>query len=196
MCCMPSCAPPSCAQAVLSAVKTTFAALKQRLSSKAVGGVFVLERPIFSVDLLLRVPAVVVNPSVDEIQATINATAKKARWQWAGRGFTGVHAACWLFLPVCWVAATARVLCHRLLLASNISTHTPALTTPPAGAAMHQAPAHVGRLGWRRQCQQQQRGSGGQLLQPHSQGPRRGEGGPAADGQPRGHEAGHGRVPG
>ena len=44
----------SCAQAVLSAVKTTFSALRLRLGSKAVGGVFLLERPIFSVDIRLQ----------------------------------------------------------------------------------------------------------------------------------------------
>jgi hypothetical protein len=65
------------AQAVLAAVKSTFSALKLRLNSKAVGGVFMLEHPVFTVDLLLRVPNVVINPSLDEIQHTINATAKK-----------------------------------------------------------------------------------------------------------------------
>lgn len=71
-------------QAVLGAVKNTFTALKHRLGSKAVGGVFVLERPLFGVELQLRLPSVVINPSLEEIQETINSTAKKVGG-WRGK---------------------------------------------------------------------------------------------------------------
>ncbi|PSC73956.1 flagellar outer dynein arm heavy chain gamma [Micractinium conductrix] len=64
-------------QALLSAVKSSFSGLKRRLASTAVGGALFLERPVFGVDLQLRVPAVVLHPSLEEIQEAINATAKK-----------------------------------------------------------------------------------------------------------------------
>lgn len=64
-------------QSLLTAVKSSFAALRRRVASTAVGGALFLERPIFGVDLQLRVPAVVLSPSLDEIQAAINDTAKQ-----------------------------------------------------------------------------------------------------------------------
>ena len=70
----------------------TFAALKCRLASKVVGGALVLERPIFGVELQLRMPDVVLHPSLDEIQEAINATAKnilhstKQLRKWGGEG--------------------------------------------------------------------------------------------------------------
>lgn len=70
------------AQSLLSAVKSSFAALRHRLASTAVGGVLFLECPLFSVELQLRLPAVVLGPSLEEIQEVINDTAKKVR----GRG--------------------------------------------------------------------------------------------------------------
>lgn len=76
-------------QSVLAAVKSSFAALSRRLASTAVGGALFLERPIFGVDLQLRVPAVVLSPSLDEIQEAINDTAKKVgegRARGVGRG--------------------------------------------------------------------------------------------------------------
>lgn len=51
--------------------------LRGRLASTAVGGVLFLERPLFSMDLQLRVPAVVLSPSLDDVQEAINDTAKK-----------------------------------------------------------------------------------------------------------------------
>ncbi len=70
----------ACPQSLLSAVKSSFALLRRRLASTAVGGVLFLERPLFSVDLQLRVPAVVLSPSLDDIQQAINDTAKKVAW--------------------------------------------------------------------------------------------------------------------
>lgn len=64
-------------QSLLSAVKSSYAALRRRLASTAVGGVLFLERPLFSVELQLRLPAVVLGPSLEEIQDAINDTAKK-----------------------------------------------------------------------------------------------------------------------
>jgi len=64
-------------QSLLSSVKSSFFVLKQRLGSTAVGGALFLERPVFSVDLQLRVPSVVLHPSLEEIQEAINSTAKK-----------------------------------------------------------------------------------------------------------------------
>lgn len=64
-------------QSLLSAMSSSFAALKRRLNSKAVGGVLFLERPLFAVDVQLRMPDVVLHPSLDELQEAINATAKR-----------------------------------------------------------------------------------------------------------------------
>lgn len=72
-------------QALLSAVKSSFSGLKRRLASTAVGGALFLERPVFGVDLQLRVPAVVLHPSLEEIQEAINATAKKVGRRRGGR---------------------------------------------------------------------------------------------------------------
>lgn len=51
--------------------------LRRRLASTAVGGVLFLECPLFSMDLQLRVPAVVLSPSLDDVQEAVNDTAKK-----------------------------------------------------------------------------------------------------------------------
>ncbi|KAL4452763.1 hypothetical protein ABPG75_008425, partial [Micractinium tetrahymenae] len=64
-------------QSLLAAVRSSFSELKRRLGSTAVGGVLFLDRPVFGVDLQLRVPSVVLHPSLEEIQEAINATAKK-----------------------------------------------------------------------------------------------------------------------
>eukprot|EP00887_Chlorella_sp_A99_P001633 scaffold8.g1633.t1 len=77
-------------QSLLSAMNLSFSALKRRLASKAVGGALFLERPVFGVDLQLRMPDVVLHPSLDEIQEAINTTAKrvlestKALRMWGG----------------------------------------------------------------------------------------------------------------
>ena len=70
--------PPS-PQSLLAAVKSSFGALRRRLAPTAGGGALFLDRPLFGVDLQLRVPAVVLSPSLDEIQEAINNIAKKAR---------------------------------------------------------------------------------------------------------------------
>lgn len=64
-------------QSVLAAVKASFAALRARLASTAVGGALYLERPLFGLDLELRPPAVVVSPSLEEVQGAINDAAKQ-----------------------------------------------------------------------------------------------------------------------
>lgn len=69
--------PPATPQSLLSAVKSSFSVLRRRLASTAVGGVLFLERPLFSMDLQLRVPSVVLSPSLDDVQEAINDTAKK-----------------------------------------------------------------------------------------------------------------------
>ena len=76
---------PRPVQSLLSAVKSSFAALRFRLASTAVGGVLFVERPLFSVELQLRLPAVVLGPSLEEIQEVINDTARKASGWGRGR---------------------------------------------------------------------------------------------------------------
>lgn len=66
-------------QSLLSAVQASFSDLKRRLGSTAVGGTHLLDRPVFGFDLQLRVPSVVLHPSLEEIQEAIDSTAKKAR---------------------------------------------------------------------------------------------------------------------
>lgn len=67
-------------QSLLSAVKTSFAALQRRLGPASDGeGGLPTERPVFKVDLQLLVPRVVPSPSLDELQQSIGAAAKLVR---------------------------------------------------------------------------------------------------------------------
>ena len=63
-------------QAILAATRASFTALKHRLGSKSSGAFMFLERPFFDVDVELKVPDVVMQPSLEEIQGAINTTAK------------------------------------------------------------------------------------------------------------------------
>ena len=64
-------------QAILTATRASFLAMKKRLGSRSSGGFLYVERPIFGVDVQLTVPKVSMNPSLEEIQGAINSTAKK-----------------------------------------------------------------------------------------------------------------------
>lgn len=116
----PACRELSCCalpppQSLLSAVRASFGELKHRLGSTAVGGALFLDRPVFGVDLQLRVPSVVLHPSLEEIQEAINSTAKKASGGGSGggrsRGFWSAPSArsCTRFGPVCLLERAARV---------------------------------------------------------------------------------------
>jgi len=62
---------------VLSATKNSFNLMKKRLGSRSSGGFLFVERPFFDVDVELTIPDVSMNPSLDEIQQAINASAKR-----------------------------------------------------------------------------------------------------------------------
>ena len=63
-------------QAVLACTQKSLQVMKRRLGSKISGGFLFVERPIFDVDVELKVPNVVMNPPLTEIQAAINTCAK------------------------------------------------------------------------------------------------------------------------
>jgi dynein heavy chain, axonemal len=64
-------------QAILAATRKAFAAMKKRLGSRSSGGFLFVERPFFDVDVELTIPNVSMNPTLEDIQGAINATAKK-----------------------------------------------------------------------------------------------------------------------
>ena len=64
-------------QAILRATKSSFAAMKKRLAGISNVNAASAERPFFDVSVELTVPRVTMNPTLDDIQAAINATAKK-----------------------------------------------------------------------------------------------------------------------
>lgn len=66
-------------QAILRATKSSFAAMKKRLAGISNASAASAERPFFDVSVELTVPRVTMNPTLDDIQAAINATAKKVR---------------------------------------------------------------------------------------------------------------------
>ena len=66
-----------CMQAILRATKSSFAAMKKRLGGISTSSGNSAERPFFDVSVELSVPRVTMNPTLDDIQAAINATAKK-----------------------------------------------------------------------------------------------------------------------
>eukprot|EP00959_Pyramimonas_sp_CCMP1952_P424297 8887218-Pyramimonas_sp.AAC.2 len=55
----------------------SFNKMKKRLGSRSSGGFLFVERPFFDVEVELRIPSVNMNPSLEEIQQSINETAKK-----------------------------------------------------------------------------------------------------------------------
>lgn len=66
------------AQAILTATKKSLAALRKRLGGRG-HSFFALDQPFFTVALQLAVPNVICNPALTDIQAAINAAAKKVR---------------------------------------------------------------------------------------------------------------------
>eukprot|EP00884_Botryococcus_braunii_P007425 jgi/Botrbrau1/16684/Bobra.0317s0002.1 len=64
-------------QALLTATKTSLAAMRKRLGSRSGAGFLFVERPFFDVNVELCVPHVTMRPTLEEIQGAINATAKK-----------------------------------------------------------------------------------------------------------------------
>eukprot|EP00899_Mesostigma_viride_P009796 jgi/Mesvir1/18818/Mv04309-RA.2 len=64
-------------QAILSATKKSFNAMKRRLGSRTSGGFLFVDRPFFDVDVELSIPNVSMNPSLEDIQGAINTTAKR-----------------------------------------------------------------------------------------------------------------------
>ena len=61
--------------AFLNCTKQSFFALKNRLKSRTSTGLFWVERPFFDVDVELAIPAPAMNPSLEEIQISINRCA-------------------------------------------------------------------------------------------------------------------------
>ena len=64
-------------QAVLAATQRSLDMLKKRLASGISGGFLYVEKPFFDVDVELTVPNVSMNPSLEEIQKTVNMAAKE-----------------------------------------------------------------------------------------------------------------------
>ena len=64
-------------QAILSATRASFTAMKKRLGSRASAGFLYVERPLFDVSVQLSVPRVVMVPSLEDIQTAINTAGKK-----------------------------------------------------------------------------------------------------------------------
>jgi dynein heavy chain len=63
--------------ALAHVTKCSFAAIKQRLGSRASGGFFFMEHPFFEVTLELSIPHITTNPSLDDIQSAVNSVAKR-----------------------------------------------------------------------------------------------------------------------
>eukprot|EP00854_Cymbomonas_tetramitiformis_P002070 gene2070-2767_t len=63
-------------QAVLTSTRRTFDKMKRRLGSRSSGGFLFVERPFFEVDIELCIPEVSLNPSLEDIQASIISCAK------------------------------------------------------------------------------------------------------------------------
>jgi dynein heavy chain, axonemal len=63
--------------AVAQASKNSFHVLKTRLSRGSKSSLYFVEKPFFNVEINLKVPNVVVSPSLEEIQEAINTCAKK-----------------------------------------------------------------------------------------------------------------------
>ena len=63
-------------RAIRTATKKSPAPFRRRLGGRG-SGFFTLEQPFFTVSLQLAVPNVICNPALTDIQAAINAAAKK-----------------------------------------------------------------------------------------------------------------------
>ena len=64
-------------QAILSATQRSLNVLKKRLAAGMSAGFLFVDRPFFDVDVELTVPVVSMNPSLEDIQSTVNNTAKQ-----------------------------------------------------------------------------------------------------------------------
>jgi dynein heavy chain len=62
-------------QALLNSTKASLNAIKKRVGSRGGTGFLYVERPFFELEVCLAVPAVKLNPELDDIQKTINKTA-------------------------------------------------------------------------------------------------------------------------
>ena len=62
--------------AMLGAVKNSFAAIKKRLANRARSRFSLVDQPFFDVDVLLMVPKIQLQPSLDHVQEAINSTAR------------------------------------------------------------------------------------------------------------------------
>ena len=106
-------------QAILTATKRSFAAMKKRLGSRSSGGFLFVERPFFDVDVELTVPNVSMNPSLEDIQGAINSTAKKvlrvseSLEMWGVEGTSGKN-----FFH--WIASDKEIVKSVLLLTGSI----------------------------------------------------------------------------
>ena len=106
-------------QAILTATRASFLAMKKRLGSRSSGGFLYIERPIFGVDVELTVPKVSMNPSLEEIQGAINSTAKKIlraseslrMWGAAGQSVENFYH---------WIASDKEIVKSVLLLTGSV----------------------------------------------------------------------------
>ena len=63
-------------RAVLNASKSGLAAVKQRVGSRALGGILFLDQPFFTVNVELTIPSVSMTPSLEDIQSAINRSSR------------------------------------------------------------------------------------------------------------------------
>ena len=110
-------------QAILTATRASFLAMKKRLGSRSSGGFLYVERPIFRVDVQLTVPKVSMNPSLEEIQGAINSTAEKvlraseSLRMWGAAGLESVEN----FYH--WIASDKEIVKSVLLLTGSVEGH-------------------------------------------------------------------------
>lgn len=100
----------------MCATKSSFAAMKKRLGGISTSGGASAERPFFDVSVELTVPRVTMNPTLDDIQAAINATAKKVIIRLAL-----LHYLC-MKLPACTVSAVLLLAVQHATLVVPTST--------------------------------------------------------------------------
>lgn len=65
--------------AVAQSSKNSFSMMKTRLSRSTKKSFLYVDKPFFDVEVDLKVPHVVMSPSLDEVQEAINTCAKKVR---------------------------------------------------------------------------------------------------------------------
>lgn len=62
--------------ALLGAIKNSFAAIKKRLATRRSSRFMLIDRPFFDIEILLVVPYIQLQPSLDEVQEAISQTAR------------------------------------------------------------------------------------------------------------------------